>query len=158
MIENPEYDENVEGSKPKIRQKAQFLKKVTIPVGKLMKIEYQEGKLIPLTNKNTFSRNYEAIWKSNEFRQMVKDTIGKDFNTDVELATAYEETFKQPDPISGGISINYKNLVTDISRLCGAVVYNQAFNNVVVPTILKNGSRDRNKRNVEILRDIQFEG
>ena len=157
-IENPEYNKEVGGSKPKINQKAQFLKKVTIPVGNLMKIEYQEGKLVPLTSKNVYIKDYQAIWKSKEFRQVVKDTIGKDFDTDVELASAYEETFKQPDILLGGISINYKNLVTDLARLCGAVAFNQSFNNIVVPTVLKNGDRERNKRNVEILRDIQYEG
>ncbi len=156
-IDNPNYNKDDENSKKKIVQKAQFLKKVTIPVGNLMKIEFENGKLKPLTSRNAFTSDYEAIWKSDAFRKVIKDIIGKDFNTDVELASAYEETFKEKG-LSGEIEINYKNLVSDISKLCGGVVFNQAFNNVVVPTVLKNGSRERNKRNVEILRDLQFEG
>ncbi len=156
-IANPDYDANVQGSLVRIPVKAQFIKTVTIPVANnALKIEVTPSGIKSFTpGENLFTKNLEAVWKDKSFRNFIKDTIGIDFDTDVELASAYEQGFKQINS-KGEAKINYNRLVYDISRLCGAVVFNQAFNNVVVPTILNNSTRERTKPNVQTLIDLQY--
>lgn len=167
MVPNPNYDPNVEGSYRNYFVQAEFLDKVVIPITNSFKIEYQDGKLTRFDKLDEKYRDAqrkgellfytESIWKSDNFRNFVKDTIGIDFNTDVELTAAYEELFKNTNS-QGRTRVNYTELLNDISNLCGAVTFNQTFNNEIVPTILSNSARERNKRNVSLLRDLQFQG
>ena len=157
MIKNPNYNEKDSKSVQNIPLKAEFLKKITIPIadGKLLIECTGKGIRDFIPGETIFTKDLESIWKSTSFRNFINDTIGIDFNTDVELASAYEQGFRSIDA-SGKVQINYNNLVYDISRLCGQVAFNQAFNNIIVPTVLNNGIRDRNRPNISILTQMQY--
>lgn len=138
--------------------KGQFIKSVKIPIGKHMTLQYSNGRLADFhPQQNVFTKDFGVVWKSDEFRSYVKDTIGIDFNTNVELASAYEEAFKTLND-RGVPSVDYVALVTDLSKICAAVTYNQAFNNVVVPTLLKTAGRNRTTGNIEALVNMQYHG
>lgn len=135
---------------------AKFINKIQIPIGNWLTLTYNQNGFEKLSPKNTHVKSaeeLEAVWKSNEFRSFIKDTIGIDFNTDVELTSAYEEVFKDPANPS---KVSYKALIEDIANLCTSALYNQAFNNIVVPSTLRSGNRERNKRNIETLRALQY--
>lgn len=163
-VKNPDHIPGT-GTTPLKYVRAEFLDSIEIPIGDNFKIKFQNGKLESFDKNGSIPKEYrgrklqymESVWKSKEFRDLIKDAIGFDFDTNVELTSAYEEAFKQIDA-DGTSYINYSELVNDISRLCASAIYNQTFNNVIVPTILGQSEKVRNRRNVEILRDIQFQG
>ena len=157
-VENPDYDSKDPKSVRFLPIKAQFIKKITIPVaGDQLRIECtgENGIAEFIPGQTIFTKDTESIWKNKSFRNFIKDTIGIDFDSNVELASAYEQSFKQIDS-NGNASINYNRLVRDISTLCGTVTFNQAFNNIVVPTALSNSARDRNRPNINMLMEVQY--
>ena len=103
---------------------AKFINKIQIPIGNWLTLTYNQNGFEKLSPKNTHVKSaeeLEAVWKSNEFRSFIKDTIGIDFNTDVELTSAYEEVFKDPANPS---KVSYKALIEDIANLCTSALYN----------------------------------
>lgn len=160
-IPNPKYTPNTPGVFPTINYKTDFVDKVVIELESGFKLIYQGGKLtntIPEAGKGIGRNKYlEQIWKSKDFRDFIQGSIGIDFNTDVELASAFKETFRVTES-DGNSYINFTDLVQNISQLCASVVYNQYFNNKVVPKALSESGQNRDKKSIQLLRDIQFAG
>lgn len=157
-----------DGTKGVTKALIEFVDNINIPIGNLAEFNYSrvEGLINPTQNIN-----YELLWKSKVFKDFIKDSIGIDFTKNVELSNAFEENFKLN--IGGKTEINYQDLVLDLMKLSSNVIYSQAFNNIVVPKALEAGKRGKNiqditgelkfvqektKRDVQLLRDIQFQG
>lgn len=132
--------------------KVKLLKSITIPI-------IIEGKniasIIAIPGKasiNVDANLAKEIWKSSEFKQLIKDAIGIDFEQDVDLLAAYESTF----PADNIDRINYTELLNDISSIVGIAIFNQQFNNELVPDILTKTDRNRVQSNLNALAYTQF--
>ena len=92
------------------------------------------------------------LWKSKEFKQLIADAIGIDFESDVDFLSAYESTF----PGNRGTGVNYMALMQDISSILGTAVFNQTFNNEFVPRVLKETGKPRKQSSLNDLTYVQF--
>ncbi len=92
----------------------------------------------------------EEIWNSGNFRELVKDATGIDFEADPDLAQAYQDMFP------GTSGINYTALLDNITRIVGHSVFNRYFNTKLVPYILKEFSLTRNQPNINNIAYSQF--
>lgn len=92
----------------------------------------------------------EDIWNSGDFRELIKDTTGIDFEADPDLAQAYKGMF------SGTSGVNYTALLDNITRVVGYSVFNNYFNTKLVPQILNQFSLTKDQPNINNIAYSQF--
>lgn len=92
----------------------------------------------------------EDIWNSGDFRELIKDTTGIDFEADPDLAQAYKGMF------SGTSGVNYTALLDNITRIVGYSVFNNYFNTKLVPQILNQFSLTKDQPNINNIAYSQF--
>lgn len=103
---------------------------------------------IKFESKNNITE--EEIWNSGDFRELIKDATGINFEADPDLAQAYQQMFQ------GTSKINYTALLDDITRIVGRSVFNHYFNTKLVPQILQEFSLTRNQPNINNIAYSQF--
>lgn len=142
------------------------IEKISIPLNvndkELFKLQITNSK-VTIEQGKDYSNNgtiYKQLWESNEFQDLIYDTLGIDFRNNPDLKAAYENGFYTSQ-------VDYTALVQDISKVLGTALFNAEVNTFIIPNyavaIRTAGEQEKladaklNPTNIDYILNAQYE-